>query len=72
MLELANYGEIPLDLPSGAPIAQLVFFRASKLQEAKPIGPTRKACPIRPEFARLKEMDDWKYLKKITDHLAKI
>jgi dCTP deaminase len=69
-LELANYGEIPLELPCGAPIAQLVFFSASKLDQAKPPGPTRKTCPIRPEFARLKEMKDWPKLEKIAGKLG--
>lgn len=69
-LELANYGEIPLELPCGAPIAQLVFFRAAKLDSEQSLGTTRKACPIRPEFARLKAMSDWPKLSKIAQHIG--
>lgn len=71
-LELANYGEIPLELPCGAPIAQLVFVKASKLHTAQEIGPTRKYCPIRPEFACLMEMSDWKTLDRIKSNLDNV
>lgn len=71
-LELANYGEIPLELPCGAPIAQLVFFRASKLDKPQKLGPARKDCPIRPEFACLMEMPDWKKLNTIKQNLMDV
>jgi deoxycytidine triphosphate deaminase len=71
-LELSNYGEIPLELPCGAPIAQLVFFKATKLKHAQALGSARKACPIRPEFARLKQIKDWKKLSNIYRILSEI
>jgi dCTP deaminase len=69
-LELANYGEIPLALPCGAAIAQLVFFRASKIDQAQPMSPTRKSCPIRPEFALLNRMPDWTKLNDVNKNLT--
>lgn len=71
-LELANYGEIPLELPCGAPIAQLVFMRATDLEKAAAIPNTRKDCPIRPEFAQLKQMRDWPKLKRIEKDLGSV
>src|SRR5207245_159294 len=69
-LELANYGEIPLELPCGAPIAQLVFLHATQIDQAQTTGQTRKASPIRPEFARLQQMGDWSKLGRIAKHLG--
>jgi dCTP deaminase len=71
-LELANYGEIPLEIPCGSPIAQLVFIKASRIKNAQILTPGRNACPIRPEFALLQKMPDWNKLAGIRKELSRI
>lgn len=57
-LELQNFGEVPIKLYCGSPIAQIV------LQEAQPpLDPTPiKSIPVGPVFTDLKHQSFWRYL----------
>ncbi|UCE62061.1 MAG: dCTP deaminase [Phycisphaerales bacterium] len=70
-LELCNAADIPLELPCGASIAQLVVFRCDKMPPAqlRQFPMDRKHFPTFPEFPSLGANRDWKTLKSFADRI---
>lgn len=57
-LELFNYGEAPIELECGSPIAQLVMQKAIRIKDVK----KPKRIPIGPEFSSLSSQPVWQIL----------
>ncbi len=70
-LELSNIAEIPLELRCGAPIAQLVVFRADRLppKKGKEFPVDRRRYPTFPEFSALGASPDWQVLEQFEDRV---
>ena len=57
-LELYNYGDAPIKLECGAPIAQLVIQNATIIEKSI----RKKSIPTGPEFPIMNEESDWNML----------
>jgi dCTP deaminase len=72
-LELSNVSEIPIELPCGSPIAQLVLFSAGRQQKGVRRFPLdRNPFPTFPEFSPLSSAPDWKILDVIRGRLEQL
>jgi dCTP deaminase len=72
-LELSNASEVPIELPCGAPVAQLVVLTADRLPGGlvSEFSSTQTAFPTRPEFSRLGSLSqrkaNWSRLRRIAE-----
>ena len=72
-LELSNAADVPFELRCGAPIAQLVVFRADRLPTLPCAGaPGSAPFPTRPEFSLLGSDPNWKKLKEIAHWVQRL
>lgn len=61
-LELVNYGDAPIELECGAPVAQLVIEEAQP-SVTEPQRSIMQYIPTQPEFVEMKQDKDWSRLR---------
>jgi dCTP deaminase len=62
-LELFNYGDVPIELECGAPIAQLVIEETAPAIAGPKRGGAMRHIPTQPEFVEMKQDKDWPRLQ---------